>query len=161
VLLVSVGAGLAASAASARLTPLEQRWVKPLLAVWTQQNAALHLVLPAASAKDALLVGTAANAKLTTVLNTFVVCSPELRKAGDPPSPRLRPYLAALTTACTHATSGAHDFAKAVGAVGKGKGALAQSYLARGVAEFKRATSALTTAYRAIIAIGGKNIFTA
>lgn len=154
-------AGLGAQAASAKLTPAEQKWAKPVISVWNEQNLALHVVLQAASAKNALSVGSTNNKKLTTILNTFIVCGPLLKKAGAPPSTRLRRFLTPLTNACTHDTAGANDFAKAVGAVKKGRTKLVQQDLTNGVAEFKLGTAALSKAYKALIAIGGKKVFVA
>jgi hypothetical protein len=163
--LTVVAAAVAALAwtatAEAKLTAVEQKWATPMITVWNQQNLALHVVLQAASAKNALVYGSANNKKLTVVLNTFVVCGPAIKKAGAPPSPRLQTFATALGTACTHDTAGAHDFAKTIGAVQKNKRAQAQALLEHGVAEFKLGTVALTKAYRSLVAIGGKNVFTA
>jgi hypothetical protein len=163
--LAVLAAGIAAltwtAAAEAKLTAVEQKWAKPMISVWNQQNLALHVVLQAATAKNALVYGTPNNKKLTVVLNTFVVCGPAIKKAGAPPSPRLQPFATALGTACTHDTAGAHDFARTIGAVTKNKPAQAETLLKEGVAEFKVGTAALTKAYRSLVAIGGKNVFTA
>jgi hypothetical protein len=163
--LAVLAAGIAAlavtAAAEAKLTTVEEKWAKPMVTVWNQQNLALHVVLQAATAKNALVYGTPNNKKLSVVLNTFVVCGPSIRKAGAAPSPRLQPFATALGSACTHDTAGAHDFAKTVGAVSKNKPAQAQTLLKQGVAEFRLGTAALTKAYRSLTAIGGKNVFTA
>src|SRR5205085_1142569 len=81
----------------------------PMISVWNEQNVALQVVLQAASAKNALIVGTTNNKRLTVVLNTFVVCGSLIKKAGAPPSARLTPFATALGTACTHDTAGAGD----------------------------------------------------
>jgi hypothetical protein len=161
VLAAVVAALASAGAAEAKLTAVEQKWATPMIAVWNQQNLALHVVLQAASAKNALVYGTANNKKLTIILNTFVVCGPSIKKAGAPPSPRLNAFAAALTTACTHDTSGATNFAKAVGAVSKRKAAQSKTLLNQGVAEFKLGTAALTKAYKSLVSVGGQNIFKA
>ena len=162
---VVVAAAVAAlswtAAAEAKLTAVEQKWATPMISVWNQQNLALHVVLQAATAKNALVYGTASNKKLTVILNTFVVCGPSIKKAGAAPSPRLQPFAIGLGTACTHDTAGAKDFAKTVGAVRKNKPAQAQTLLKEGVAEFKLGTAALTGAYKSLVAVGGKNVFTA
>ena len=149
------------AAAEAKLTAVEQKWATPMISVWNQQNLALHVVLQAATAKNALVYGTANNKKLTIVLNTFVVCGPSIKKAGAPPSPRLAPFATALGSACTHDTTGATDIAKTVGAVRQGKTAQAQTLERQAVAEFKLGTAALTGAYKSLVAVGGKNVFTA
>jgi hypothetical protein len=161
VLCTAVAALGFAGAAEAKLTPVETKWAKPMISVWNEQNLALHVVIQAASAKNALVAGTTNNKRLTVILNTFVVCKSLIKKAGSPPSPRLQPFATALGAACTHDTSGATDFAKAVGAVGKGKGAQAQTLLKAGVAEFQRGTAALSQAKKSLVAVGGQNIFKA
>jgi hypothetical protein len=152
---------IAASSASAKLTPTEEKWAKPVISVWNEQNTALHLVIQAASATNALQAGSANNKKLTIVLNTFVVCTPLLKKAGAPPSPRLKAFLAALSTACSHDTTGANDFARAVGAYGKNNQTAVGADLKAGVAAFKVGTTYLNKAYKALTAVGGANIFKA
>jgi hypothetical protein len=161
VLLAAVAALSYVDAAGAKLTPVEQKWAKPLITVWNQQNAALKLVLPLAAAKNALVVGTRNNLKLTNVLVVIVNCSPVIKKAGGAPSPRLSRFLGALTSACAQNTNGANAFAKAVGAVRKNKAAEARTDLTRGVAQFKLGTTSLKKAYRALISLGGANIFKA
>jgi hypothetical protein len=51
-------AGVFTGAADAKLTPVEQKWVTPLISVWNVQNAGLHLVVQQASAKYALIGGS-------------------------------------------------------------------------------------------------------
>jgi hypothetical protein len=159
VLLTAVAALGYASAAEAKLTPIEEKWAKPMIQVWNQQNLALHVVLQAAAAKNALIFGTPANKKLTIILNTFAVCGAEIRKAGAPPSPRLTTFATALGTACTHDTAGANAFAKTVGAVRRGQTSRSQTLLKQGIAEFKLGTAALSKAYKSLVAIGGSNLF--
>ena len=161
ILVAAVVALVSAGAAEAKLTAAEEKWAKPMILVWNQQNLALHVVLQAALAKNALVYGTANNKKLTIILNTFVVCDSAIKKAGAPPSPRLTTFATALTTACTHDTAGARDFAKAVGAVGKGKARQSKTLLDQGVGEFKLGSAALKKAYKSLVAIGGQNIFKA
>src|SRR5215510_7300850 len=129
VLAAAIAALAWTAAAEAKLTAVEQKWAGPMITVWNQQNLALHVVLQATSAKNALDYGSPNNKKLTVILNTFVVCGPAIKKAGAPPSPRLQTFAAALGTACTNDTAGAHDFARTIGAVQKGKSAQAQTLL--------------------------------
>jgi DNA-binding transcriptional regulator LsrR (DeoR family) len=150
-----------AASAAAKLTAAEEQWAKPMISVWNQQNLALHVVLQAAAQKDALVAGTTNNQRLRTILNTFVVCGPLIRKAGSPPSGRLSDFASSLSTACTHDSAGANDFAKAVGAVGKNKAKQAESLLKQGVAQFKLGSAALGKAYTSLKTIGGANIFKA
>jgi hypothetical protein len=149
------------AAAEAKLTAVEEKWAKPMVTVWNQQNLALHVVLQAASAKNALIVGTANNKRLNIILNTFVVCGPEIKKSGTPPSPRLTTFAGSLKSACTHDTAGATDFAKSIGAIRAGRTAQSRTLLNKGIAEFKLGTAALSKAFKSLVAIGGKNIFTA
>jgi hypothetical protein len=67
----------------------------------------------------------------------------------------------ALNTACIHNGNGAHDVAKAIGAVTKGNVKLEGSYLTQASAEFKLGSAAVVKAYNVLIALGGKSIFTA
>jgi hypothetical protein len=161
VLLVVFAALGWAAAAEAKLTAVEQKWAKPMIAVWNQQNVALQVVLQAASAKDALIAGTTNNKRLTVILNTFVVCGAEIKKAGAPPSPRLATFDTSLRSACTHNTAGAHDFAKVVGAIRSGRAAQAKTLLQQGVGQFKLGTTAMNKAYKSLTALGGANIFKA
>ena len=48
--------------------------------------------------------------------------------ALDMRAPRLSAFATALTNACTHDTAGAHGFAKAVGAIAKGRSAQSQKW---------------------------------
>jgi len=160
-LLAAVAALGFAAAAEAKLTPVEQKWAKPMISVWNEQNLALHVIIQAASAKNALIAGTTNNKRLTVILNTFVVCKSLIKKAGPAPSPRLQPFATALGNACTHDSAGATDFAKAVGAIGKGKAAQSQTLLKAGIAQFKLGTTALAKAKNALVVVGGQNIFKA
>jgi hypothetical protein len=164
-LAAAVAACTFAATADAKLTAAEQKWVTPLLSVWNIQNAGLHLVLQQASAKNALVAGSKPNnLALTKTLYALISCKTPtdlIKKAGTPISPRLAPFRDALNRACIHDANGAHDFAKAVGAVTKGNGKLAQSLLIQGVAEFKQGSAQVAKAYKSLVAIGGKNIFSA
>jgi hypothetical protein len=165
VLIAVVLCGLFAGAAQAKLTPTEEKWAKPLIAIWNTQNAGLHLVLGQAAAKNALVAGEKPeNLALSKTLDALITCKVPadlIKKAGAPPSPRLVAFRNALNTACIHDANGANDFAKAIGAVTKSKTTLVKSYLTQGVAEFKIGTAQLSKAYKALLAVGGKSIFTA
>ena len=84
-----------------------------------------------------------------------------IKRAGASPTPRLVVFRNALNSACIHDLNGANDFAKAIGAVGKGSYSKAQTLLKSGYAEFKRGSTQLTKAYAAIVALGGKKAFKA
>jgi hypothetical protein len=164
-LIVAAVSGLFAGAASAKLTPTEEKWAKPLITIWNVQNAGLHLVLGQAAAKNALVAGEKPeNLALTKTLLALITCKQPtdlIAKAGTPPSPRLVAFRNALSAACSHDANGANDFAKAIGAVTAQKIAKVKTYLNAGVAEFKLGTAQLSKAYKALIAVGGKSIFVA
>jgi hypothetical protein len=164
--LVAVAAASAfAAPASAKLTPAEQQWVTPLIKVWNLQNAGLHLVLQQAAAKNALVAGEKPqNLALTETLGALVLCKTPtdlIAKAGAPPTRRLATFRSALNAACIHDHNGASDFAKAIGAVTKNDTARAKAFLTQGVVEFKKGSTQLAKAYKAIVALGGKAAFRA
>jgi hypothetical protein len=165
VLVAALACGLFAGSAQAKLTPVEQKWAKPLITIWNVQNAGLHLVGPQAAAKNAMVAGEKPqNLALTKTLYALISCKVPtdlVKKAGTPPSPRLTAFRDALSAACVHDGNGANDFAKAIGAVTKGNSTLSGTLLQQGVAEFKLGSAQLTKAYRALIAVGGKSIFVA
>jgi hypothetical protein len=165
ILLGAVLCGLFAGAAQAKLTPAEEKWAKPLIAIWNLQNAGLHLVGPQAAAKNAMVAGEKPqNLALTKTLYALISCKQPtdlIKKAGAPPSPRLTSFRDALSTACIHNGNGAHDVAKAIGAFTKGNGTLEASYLTKASTEFKLGSAAISKAYKVLIAVGGKSIFAA
>jgi hypothetical protein len=160
----ALGAGTA-SPRTAKLSQKEQAWVAPLLKVFSIQNAGLHLVVGQAAAKNALVAGEKPqNLALTNTLAALISCKvPKdvLKQAGPPPTARLLTFRNALNSACIHDLNGAHDFAKAIGAVTKNNSTLAGTLLKSGVAEFKRGSGQLTKAYKSITALGGSNLFKA
>jgi len=157
--------GTAALAAPTRIEKLsrsEQKWATPLITLWNSVNLNLHVVLAEEAAKNALIAGSGKNnTLLTKSLVVFASCSGEVKKAGKPVSTRLVAFDDAMRGMCGHLVSGASDVAKAIGAVGKGKGKLAGSLLTAATTEFKKATTLLATAQKQLLLIGGKNIFTA
>jgi hypothetical protein len=156
---VVVAVGTFAPPAPAALTPAEQAWVTPLIKVWNLQNAGLHLVLQQAAAKNALIAGAKPdNLRLTTTLAVLVDCKTPtdlIRKAGTPPTPRLAGFRDALNAACIHDSNGAQDFAKAIGAVTKNQAAKAKQFLTQGTLEFRKGSTQIQKAYRALTSIGG------
>jgi hypothetical protein len=152
----------AATARAAKLSPAEQKWVKPLIEVWNIMNAELQVVIGEETATNALVAGSGKNnTALTKTLIAFASCSPAVKKAGKLPSVRLTAFLNALESSCTHLNTGANQVAKAIGAVGKGKANSARSYLVKSIGEFKQGTSFLATARKQLLLVGGKNIFKA
>ena len=146
-----------AGSASAKLTPAEQQWVVPLVRIWNVQNAGLHLVFKQATAKNALVPGEKPeNLQLTTTLTALVNCKVPadlIQKAGLPPTNRLHPFRDALDAACIHDAKGATDFAKAIGAIGKGQKAKAKMLLTQGAAEFRKGSTQIQKAYKALTAL--------
>lgn len=130
----AVVAAVFATTASAKLTPAEQRWAAPLVSTWNLQNAGLHLVLAQASQNGALIAGQKPNnLALTRTLVALAACqsTKAITKAGKPPTARLAGFREALNAACIHDSNGAHDFAKAVGAVSRNNAAKAKVFLGR------------------------------
>ena len=156
-------AGLVASGAQAKLTQKEETWAAPLIKVWNTQNTALKKVLSQAAANGALIAGERPhNYALTQTLAALVDCKApkdKIKLAGAPPTARLLGFRSQLSAACTANYNGAVDFAKAIGAVTKNKMSAVKTYLAAGVAQFKKGTLALAKAYNAMVVLGGKNIF--
>ena len=151
--------------AGRRSPPAEQKWVTPLIKIWNVQNQSLQVVVSQATAKNALIAGEKPqNLALTNTLAALVNCKEPadlIKRAGASPTPRLVVFRNALNSACIHDLNGANDFAKAIGAVGKGSNNKAQTLLKSGLSEFKRGSTQLAKAYAAIVALGGKKAFKA
>jgi hypothetical protein len=156
---VVAAATLLAPSAGAALTPAEQTWVKPLIRVWNVQNKSLKVVITQALKPKALVAGNKPdNLNLTNTLVALANCKQPadlIKKAGAPPSKRLLAFRNALNSACIHDQNGANDFAKAIGAVTKGRTAQITPFLQQGTKEFQKATRQLTKAYNSLQALGG------
>jgi hypothetical protein len=168
VLVVSLIAGLALCAGASaqptradKLTAAETTWVKPLLKAWTNMNKDLSGVIAQATAPNALLAGSPNNGKLTKTLVAFAGCNTSVKKAGAPPTARLKGFDTALELMCSHLAAGANDLAKGIGAVGKNNASLAKKEITAGYGEFVKATTDLKSAQTAIQTVGGQNIFKA
>ena len=81
-----------------------------------------------------------------------MACTNAVNKAGKLPSVRMTAFQTALKTSCRHLGNGAHDVAKAIGAIGKNNAKLARSYLVKSNTEFKLGSNFLGTAYKQIVA---------
>jgi hypothetical protein len=170
-LVAVAAAAVSAGTASAKLTPVEQKWVTPLIQVWNAQNAGLQLVIKTASAKNALVLGEKPeNERLAVVIGTLLSCKKpkdQIKLAGNPPSARLKRFVTALNQACVHDQAGAADFTKAILAYSDKKSkaatrtAATNAWLAKGIAEFKKGTAQLKIAYTTITKLGGGKLFTA
>jgi hypothetical protein len=145
--------------AGASLSPAEQAWAGPLIKIWNIQNASLKVVISQALKKNALVAGNKPdNLNLTNTLVALANCKQpkdRIRAAGAPPTTRLVPFRNALNSACIHDQNGANDFAKAIGAVTKGRTAEVTPFLKQGTREFQKATLQLAKAYNALQALGG------
>jgi hypothetical protein len=159
VLVAGAAAVLLAPSAAATLTPAEQAWIAPLLEIWNVQNSSLKIVIQQAVKPNALVAGTKPNnLNLTNTLVALADCKQpkdRIKIAGAPPTTRLNPFRDALNSACIHDQNGANDFAKAIGAVTKGKKAQVTPFLTQGTTEFKKATLQLAKAYNALQTLGG------
>src|SRR5580765_1060046 len=145
-----VAAALLAPGAGARLSPDEQAWVTPLIRIWNVENASLKVVISQALKPKALVAGNKPdNLNLTNTLVALADCKQpkdRIKLAGAPPTTRLNAFRDALNSACIHDQNGANDFAKAIGAVTKGRAARVTPFLKQGTSEFKRASLQLTKA---------------
>jgi hypothetical protein len=159
ILVAGAAAVLFIPTAGASLTPAEQAWIAPLLKVWNVQNSSLKVVIQQAVKPNALIAGTKPNnLNLTNTLVALADCKQpkdRITLAGAPPTTRLNPFRDALNSACIHDQNGANDFAKAIGAVTKGKSAQVTPFLKQGATEFKKATLQLAKAYNALQTLGG------
>jgi hypothetical protein len=161
VLVTAASAATAATAHAQKLTPKETKWMTPMLTVWSTMNAGLHIVIPQAAAKDALIAGTANNGKLTRTLTVFVECGPVVAKQGKAPTARLVAFDTSMKTMCVHLANGANDLAKAVGAIRKKSAKQATALIKAMNVEFKTATTFLKQAETQALAVGGSNVFKA
>jgi len=147
-----------ADGAGASLTPAEQAWISPLIRIWNAQNSSLRVVITEALKKNALVAGSKPNnLALTNTLVALADCKQpkdRIKLAGAPPTTRLNTFRDALNAACIHDQNGANDFAKAIGAVTKGRTNLVQPFLKQGTIEFKKATLQLAKAYNALQTLG-------
>jgi hypothetical protein len=153
------GGASATPARTARLTPAEQKWVKPLLTVWQAQNDGLNLVLKQAAAPNAFLVNSKPNnKKLETILGALLSCkkpADTIKRAGAPPTARLDTFLATLDAACIDDANGAQAFTKAMIAYTANQGPLTATMIKQGIADFKLGSTEIAKAYKSLTALGG------
>lgn len=164
VALSALAAAEAAPARSEKLTASEQKWVTPLISVWNDVNLNLHIIQGELRATNALVPGSGKNNTiLTATLNVLVSCPDRVKKAGTPPSTRLVAFQTSMKAMCGYMAIGAHDIAKAIGALVSKKhdAKLAVSLITQATAQFKTGSTPLGTAQKQLIVIGGKNVFTA
>ena len=153
---------LGAAPASARLSPVEQQWVKPLLTVYNDENEALTLVQPEERATGALVYGSGKNNKLlTATLIEFIACPQSVKAAGKPPSVRLETFYTDMVDSCSHLSAGGNDVGKAIGQIRVGNGKGARADLVASLSELVKGSKLLAAAEKQLMAIGGKSVFEA
>ncbi len=149
----------AAPAKTAKLTPSEEKWAKPVVNVWNVMNAGLLVVGDQTTANDALIPGTKTNYALTKTLANFISCTPALKKAGASPE-RLGTFSSSMKKACTHLGTGAHGVADGIATIyKKHNGKLGAAQITAAFAEFKQGSTLLAKARSQLFALGGSNIF--
>jgi hypothetical protein len=154
--------GLGAAPAGARLSPVEQRWVKPLLTLYNDENAALTLVQSEERATGALVYGSGKNNKLlTATLIVFIACPQSVKAAGKPPSVRLVTFYSDLVDSCSHLSAGGNDVGKAIGEIRAGNGKGARAELVASLAELVQGSKLLAEAEKQLMVFGGKSVFAA
>lgn len=159
---VAVLAAAGAAGASARLSPVEQHWVTPLLKVYNVESASLSVVQQEERATDALVAGSGKNnTLLTETLLEFVECPSAVKAAGKPPSVRLETFDSDMVASCAHLAAGGNDVGKAIGQIRSGDVARARSDLEASLTEFVAGSKLLAAAERQLMVIGGKSVFAA
>jgi hypothetical protein len=159
--LLAVVAGVATGPASAKLSPVEQRWVTPVIELYNLEVTALghvqayeHIVIKDDGA------GSALNA-LKTTLAVFATCPVAMKDVGAPPSVRLELFDHDMVVSCQHLNSGAEDIAHAVGEVRVGQGTPAATALEAATPQLEAGAKELGVAARLLESIGGKSTFEA
>ena len=145
----------AAPARSAKLTAAEQKWATPVVQIWNLMNDGLRKVVAQANAKDALVPGTNTNKALVITLGNFVSCSPALKKIGPPPTARLKPFAASMTSGCALLGKGSHQIANGISTIYKlHNGKLGGLQVRAGIKTLGSGSSKLALALKQIQAVG-------
>jgi hypothetical protein len=97
----------AASARSAKLTPAENAWAAPVVNMMKSLSGRVGAIRFQVKDPAVLTKGSAARKKLTVTLREIVLCGSKLQKAGVPPTARMRPFYAAVRSACSYYANGA------------------------------------------------------
>lgn len=116
--LVAVLAPVAASAAPARtakLTPTENRWAVPAVNLMKSLSGRVGAIRQQVADPAVLTKGSKAQGKLAVTLANIIVCGQKLKKNGQPPTARLKPFYLALRSACSYYTTGSHQLARGIG----------------------------------------------
>ena len=152
--------------ASAKLTPAEQKWATAADHGLERAEQRLTSVIPQARSQERARRRREAanNMTLTKTLAALIDCrtpKAKIKKAGAPPSPRLRPFAgAARAPRARHDTAGPTTSRRRSGRSRSKNDARRDASSRQGVAEFKLGTAALQ-GLQALVALGGKNIFAA
>jgi hypothetical protein len=153
---------LAAGSAAAKLSPVEQKWVEPLLKVYNVEAGNLGVVEAELGAKNALIAQSGkSNTLLTDTLAGFVECTSVVKQAGVAPSLRLDAFRTDMLDSCSHLSTGAQDIARAIGEISQGNGVRASTYLKASTPALEAGSKLLEAAQKQLTLIGGKNIFEA
>ena len=156
VIVVSLAAALVAvPAASAKLAPKEEAWVRPVLPLVNAIGKDVGALPRQVSDPAALTVGTKQNLALTLTLAHLVSCTPKLKRLGPPPTARLRPVASSMTAACAYLGSAGHLFARWIGSL-KSAPRTSSSLLARATAQLRLGATALRQAQARLVALGSR-----
>jgi hypothetical protein len=146
VTLAALFAALAATAAPARTTKLsksENHWAVPVVNLMKSMSGRVGAIGKQVADPQILTKGSRAQLKLAVTLSNLLVCPAKLKKDGPPPTKRLRPFAASVTSACTHYVSGSHLLAKGIGKVNAATIKKAMAELGAGSASLGRAQAQL------------------
>lgn len=159
VALVALLAAVAASAAPARtdkLTPAENRWAAPVVNLMKSMSGRVGAIGAQVSDPKILVKGSSVQVKLAITLANLISCQAKLKKYGPPPTARLRPFAASVTSACTHYVGGSHLLAKGIGkATPAGHTAaeikLGTTLIKQALTELQRGSQALARAHAQLV----------
>jgi hypothetical protein len=113
--LVALLAVPAASAQSTKLTPAENTWAVPVVNLMKSLSGRVGAIRNQVADPAVVTKGSKAQLKLAVTLANIIVCGDKLKRIGAPPTARLQPFYAAIKSACSYYTTGAHSLAKGIG----------------------------------------------
>jgi hypothetical protein len=158
-LMVGIGftvTALVAATGSAKLSPVEQKWVQPVIKLFNTVDADLRLVGKQELAPDALIGQSGKNfVALNKTLVALADCPQVLSKAGKPPTTRLDAFAADAKNACVYIEAGALDVAHAIGEIDQGNGPDARAALVSATTEFSDGSDLLVVALERLKTVGG------
>jgi hypothetical protein len=115
VVAVAASVGSAAPTRTSKLTKVENRWAVPTVNLMKSLSGRVGGIGKQISDPAILTKGSKAQLKLAVTLANIISCGQKLKKNGAPPTARLKPYYAAVRSACSYYTQGAHQLAKGIG----------------------------------------------